>query len=82
MSLILSEAAILGLLGGILGVGLGAIAIAILENTTNVRGLLEPDLSLNLVLRAIAIALVVGVVSGLYPAWRSSRLSPSLALQS
>jgi len=25
---------------------------------------------------------VVGVISGLYPAWRSSRLTPSLALQS
>jgi hypothetical protein len=24
---------------------------------------------------------VVGIVSGLYPAWRSSRLMPSLALQ-
>jgi putative ABC transport system permease protein len=30
---------------------------------------------------AIAIAVVVGVISGLYPAWRSSRLTPSLALQ-
>jgi putative ABC transport system permease protein len=29
---------------------------------------------------SVAIAVVVGVVSGLYPAWRSSRLSPSLAI--
>ena len=28
----------------------------------------------------LGIALVVGVISGLYPGWRSSRLSPSLAL--
>jgi ABC-type lipoprotein release transport system permease subunit len=28
----------------------------------------------------LAIAVVVGVVSGLYPGWRSSRLSPSRAL--
>ena len=30
---------------------------------------------------SVAIAVVVGILSGLYPAWRSSRLSPSLALQ-
>jgi putative ABC transport system permease protein len=29
---------------------------------------------------AVAIAIVVGVLSGLYPAWRSSRLTPSAAL--
>jgi putative ABC transport system permease protein len=27
------------------------------------------------------IAVAVGIISGLYPAWRSSRLSPSVALQ-
>jgi putative ABC transport system permease protein len=42
----------------------------------------EPDISPKLMLISIAIAVVVGVISGLYPAWRSSRLSPSLALQS
>jgi putative ABC transport system permease protein len=30
---------------------------------------------------SVVIALVVGIVSGLYPAWRSSRLMPSVALQ-
>jgi putative ABC transport system permease protein len=79
--LVLCEAAILGLSGGIIGVGLGAVTLAILETTPAIRGLLEPDLSWTLVGRAIAIAVVVGVVSGLYPAWRSSRMTPSLAIQ-
>ena len=43
-------------------------------------GLLEPDLSPKLLLISVAIAILVGVVSGLYPAWRSSRLSPTLAI--
>jgi putative ABC transport system permease protein len=30
---------------------------------------------------AVALSVVVGVVSGLYPAWRNSRLSPSQAFQ-
>jgi putative ABC transport system permease protein len=43
---------------------------------------LQPDLSLPLLGLSAIIAVAVGVLSGLYPAWRSSRLTPSLALQS
>ena len=80
--MVLCESALLGLLGGITGVTLGAIGLKILETTPAIRGLLEPDLSARLLLISVAIAVVVGVISGLYPAWRSSRLNPSLALQS
>lgn len=79
--MILWESALLGLLGGIFGVGLGVIGMKILENTPGIRGLLKPDLSVGLLVMSVAIAVVVGVVSGLYPAWRSSRLTPSAALQ-
>jgi putative ABC transport system permease protein len=49
--------------------------------TRAIRGLLEPDLSISLLAISVAIAVAVGVISGLYPAWRSSRLTPSRALQ-
>lgn len=80
MLMVLCESALLGLVGGVVGVTLGAAGIKIMEHTTDVRGMLQPDLSLELLLSAVAIAVVVGVVSGLYPGWRSSRLSPSIAL--
>lgn len=79
--LVLCESAILGLAGGIVGVVLGALTLVVLETTPAIHGLLEPDLSFSLVIRAILIAVVVGVVSGLYPSWRSSRLNPAVALQ-
>jgi len=79
--LILWESALLGLFGGILGSLLGVVGMRALEHTPTIRGLLKPDLSVDLVLGSISIAIVVGLLSGLYPAWRSSRLSPSLALQ-
>jgi putative ABC transport system permease protein len=66
----------------VVGVSLGALGLLILGATPGVKGFLEPDLSPQLMLISIGIAVIVGVVSGLYPAWRSSRLSPSLALQS
>jgi len=69
-------------LGGIVGVGIGATGAHLLGGTPAVRGLLEPDLSLPLLGLSAIIAVAVGVVSGLYPAWRSSRLTPGLALQS
>jgi len=80
--MVLCESALLGLLGGIIGVGLGVLGLITLGSSPGIRGFIEPDLNPKLLLISIAIAVVVGVVSGLYPAWRSSRLTPSLALQS
>src|SRR3954465_4240171 len=78
--MILLESAMLGLLGGIIGVALGAVGVQLMKSAPAIRGLLEPDLSFNLILMAITISVCVGILSGFYPAWRSSRLSPSLAL--
>ncbi|PYI99704.1 MAG: ABC transporter permease, partial [Verrucomicrobia bacterium] len=78
--MILLESAMLGLLGGIIGVGLGVVGVHLMQTAPAIRGLLEPDLSFNLILMAVTIAVCVGVLSGFYPAWRSSRLTPSLAL--
>ena len=79
--MILWESALLGLCGGVVGVLLGAVGVKILGGTPPIRGLLEPDISPSLLAMSVAIAVAVGVLSGLYPAWRSSRLSPSRALQ-
>jgi putative ABC transport system permease protein len=78
--MILWESAMLGLFGGIVGVVLGVVGVKLLQATPAIRGLLEPDLSVNLLVLSVVIAVIVGILSGLYPAWRSSRLTPSLAL--
>ncbi len=82
MRMVLYESALLGLFGGLVGVALGAIGVQVLGATPGIRGLLQPDLSLPLLGLSAVIAVAVGVLSGLYPAWRSSRLTPSLALHS
>lgn len=78
--LILWESALLGFSGGVVGVIIGSIGVKLLEKTPAIRGLLEADLSPQLMLMSVLISLVVGVISGLYPAWRSSRLPPGQAL--
>jgi putative ABC transport system permease protein len=81
ISMVLWESALLGLLGGVAGVLLGAVAVNVMERLPAIHGLLEPDLDTRLFLLSVGIAVAVGVISGLYPAWRSSRLTPSLAMQ-
>jgi putative ABC transport system permease protein len=78
--MVLWESALLGLLGGVGGVLIGVVGVKLLVTAPAIRGLLEPELNLQLLVIAVAIAVVVGVFSGLYPAWRSSRLTPSHAL--
>ena len=79
--MILWESAILGLLGGLSGVLIGIVGVKLLVTAPSMRGLLEPDLNITFLVTSVAIAVLVGVFSGLYPAWRSSRLTPSRALQ-
>jgi putative ABC transport system permease protein len=81
MSMVLCESALLGLLGGVVGVLVGTLGVKVIETLPAIHDLLEADLSARLMVNSVAIAVLVGVISGLYPAWRSSRLTPSLALQ-
>jgi putative ABC transport system permease protein len=78
--MVLWESALLGFLGGVLGVIIGVLGVRLMEQTPAIRGLLEPDLNARLLATSVCIAVVVGVFSGIYPAWRSSRLSPSQGL--
>jgi len=78
--MVLWESALLGFLGGVGGVLIGVVGVKLLVTTPAIRGLLEPELNPRLLVMAVAIAIVVGVFSGIYPAWRSSRLMPSHAL--
>lgn len=81
IKMILWESALLGFMGGVVGVIIGTLGVKFLEKMPSIQGLLEPDLSLQLMVVSVGIAVVVGVLSGIYPAWRSSRLSPGLAMQ-
>lgn len=74
----LSEASMLGLTGGLLGVGLGVgAAIALPHLISN-----PVAISVPWILTAIAVAAAIGIGFGVYPAARAARLSPIDALRS
>lgn len=82
----LSEAMVLGLLGGIVGVGLAALLTRILSLMLSPRGpaaAAGPDLSLSLTTVAVAlgITLVVNLVFAVYPAYKASAVDPAEALR-
>jgi putative ABC transport system permease protein len=75
----LVESIVMTLVGGLLGLGLSGLVLDVLS-----RSDLIPYAELSLNLRVfgygLALALLFGVLSGAYPAWRMSRLHPVEAL--
>jgi putative ABC transport system permease protein len=72
----LSEAMLLALLGGAVGVGLGAAATAVYA-TTKHWAVVVPALAWT---GGLASALLIGAIAGLMPAIRAARLQPTEAL--
>jgi ABC-type antimicrobial peptide transport system permease subunit len=81
LSMILQEALLLGLIGGVSGIGI-AIAMTAGLRTIPVWGtIVEPAWEWQVMLRAMLTALILGLVGGLYPAYRATRLQPVEALR-
>ncbi len=81
--LILAEAAALGVIGGVFGLGFGTVLAQTL--VTGLNRMAGYDLELELTYQPFAwgifLALVIAQLAALYPAWRAARLNIVMAIQ-
>ena len=84
LSVFMIEAGVLGLVGGIVGaiIGLGlAFAVSKIANAALGSVILSVTPSMPLIFSSIAFALLIGIASGLFPAYQASKLNPVEALR-
>ncbi len=82
LTMILGESVILTLTAAVVGITVGVVGIETLLLVAGAAGsTFKPVLTIDILARAIGIALLVGIIGGLYPAYRASRLPPTEALR-
>jgi putative ABC transport system permease protein len=79
MSLVTWESAVLGLLGGCVGSAGGWVAVQILNRIWPER--LHLHASPFLLLFSIVFSIALGMLGGVYPAWRAAQMSPMDAIR-
>lgn len=72
----ISQAAIIGLVGGIIGIGFGFIIVEIIKS----YGII-PIISIRLILLVLGFAVFIGVIGGLIPAYNASKIPAIEALK-
>lgn len=81
VKMIIYESMALSFIGGLVGIAIGFVSVKLMQATPMMRGKIEGEISLDLFLMALLIALGLGIFGGLYPAYRGSRMPPSAALR-
>lgn len=79
----LVEAAVIGLLGGVIGLAAGWGLASLLNAATSqsLGGIAIFNVTPRLMLLSVGFAIILGMVAGLYPAWNAARLDPVRALR-
>jgi putative ABC transport system permease protein len=81
VGMILQESLVLGLVGGVCGIFLGLGLGRLLRLVPGTYGSMDLIYTPQLFVQAVVVAMIAGVVGGLYPAWRATRMRPVEALR-
>lgn len=78
---IVSEAGLMGLIGGIIGLILGTVVVLVANEAGRSSGTILFQLTINTAIFALVFSTVLGTLAGLVPAWNAARLDPVQALR-
>jgi len=81
LRMILGEAALLSLIAAVVGTAGAWIALHLLTMSPKVNGFIEGRLAPVVIAEGIAITLLIGLVGGIFPAFRAARLLPTEAIR-
>lgn len=80
LGMILGESLVLTITAGIIGSIVGILGVELLVYFNVLEGIF-PVYNIEIFAQAFAVAIIVGLIGGFYPAWRASRLPPTEALR-
>jgi putative ABC transport system permease protein len=78
---LVGEAGLIGLIGGLIGLALGALVVVLANEAGRSSGTVLFDLTPQTALFAVGFSTILGMVAGIVPAWSAARLDPVTALR-
>ena len=78
---LVAEAGLIGLIGGLFGLGLGALVVFLSNEVGRASGTVLFDLTPGTALFALAFSTILGMLAGVVSAWSAARLDPVSALR-
>lgn len=83
LGIFLAESSLVGFVGGAIGIACGLLISAVIEKIgqSYIGALFETYVSTEVLIGILIFSIVIGSVSGVYPAWKAARLDPAKALR-
>jgi putative ABC transport system permease protein len=78
---LVAEAGLIGLIGGLIGLALGAVVVVLVNEAGRASGTVLFDLTPSTAVFAVAFSTILGMLAGVIPAWSAARLDPVSALR-
>jgi putative ABC transport system permease protein len=78
---LVAEAGVIGLIGGLLGLALGAVVVVLANEAGRAGGNVLFDLTPQTAAFAVGFSTILGMLAGIIPAWSAARLDPVSALR-
>jgi putative ABC transport system permease protein len=78
---LVAEAGLIGFIGGLVGLGLGALVVVLANEAGRASGTVLFELTPGTAIFALGFSTILGMVAGIIPAWSAARLDPVAALR-